>query len=104
MSFFLLFTVEAKLKDMPHIDYFVFVLSSHGEERVEVLTGKDEVKKIEHYFFTNDGQYSTQTLMDKISDIEKLQGKLKMFVIQVNVFLRNRFCLIFWSPVFGFYN
>ena len=62
----------------------MFVLSSHGEEKEEKRLRTDEQGTFQHYFFTKDGQCSTQDLMNKIANIEKLENKLKIFVIQVN--------------------
>jgi len=62
----------------------VFVVSSHGEEQEEKLLRTDGQNEFQHYFFTNDGQCSTQDLMNKIANIEQLENKLKIFIIQVN--------------------
>ena len=78
------FVVHNELENIKNIEIFVFVLSSHGEEIDEKLLGKDEQGTFQHYFFTKDGQCSTQDLMNKIANIEKLENKLKIFVIQVN--------------------
>lgn len=37
----------------------------------------------QHYFSTNDGQFRTQDLMDKIKDIAGLKERMKLFFIQV---------------------
>ena len=78
------FVVCNELKKIGNLEFFVFVLSSHGEEKEEQLLHEGKQKTFQHYFFTKDGQCSTQDLMNKIANIEKLEGKLKIFVIQVN--------------------
>jgi hypothetical protein len=72
------------LKTIGNLEFFVFVLSSHGEEKEEMLLRKDKRGIFQHYFFTLDGQCSTQDLMNKIANIKKLENKLKIFIIQVN--------------------
>jgi hypothetical protein len=72
------------LKTIGNPEFFVFVLSSHGEEKEEKLLRTDEQGSFQHYFFTNDGQCSTQDLMNEIANIKKLENKLKIFIIQVN--------------------
>jgi hypothetical protein len=72
------------LEKIENFEIFVFVLSSHGEEKEEKLLKTDKQGIFQHYFFTKDGQLNTQVLMNKIANIEKLENKLKIFVIQVN--------------------
>ena len=79
------FVVRNELEKIENIKIFVFVLSSHGEEKEEQLLHEGKQKTFQHYFFTKDGQCSTQDLMNKIANIEKLENKLKIFIIQVNL-------------------
>jgi peptidoglycan hydrolase-like amidase len=73
------------LEKIENFEIFVFVLSSHGEEKEEKLLRTDEQGSIQHYFFTKDGQWNTQDLMNEIANLEKLENKLKIFIIQVNL-------------------
>jgi len=81
---FFSFVVENELEKIKNIEIFVFVLSSHGHEYAENILHLDGQKAFQHYFFAKDRQCSTQDLMNKIANIEKLENKLKIFVIQVN--------------------
>ena len=74
--------IDDELKTIGNPEFFVFVLSSHGEEKEEKLLRTDEQGSFQHYFFTNDGQCSTQDLMNEIANIKKLENKLKIFIIQ----------------------
>lgn len=72
--------IKEKIADIQNVKYFVFVLSTHGDERPE----KENDGKVHnrHYFYTRDGQFKTQDLMNKINDMEKIDGKMKLFFIQ----------------------
>ncbi|CAC5419619.1 unnamed protein product [Mytilus coruscus] len=72
--------IQEKLMEMPTVKYFVFVLSTHGDERPE--KEKDGNLHYQHYFYTKDGQFKTQDLMTKINDIEKIDERMKLFFIQ----------------------
>ncbi|XP_052093973.1 uncharacterized protein LOC127730004 isoform X2 [Mytilus californianus] len=72
--------IQEKLMEMPTVKYFVFVLSTHGDERPE--KEKDGNLHYQHYFYTKDGQFKTQDLMTKINDIENMDGRMKLFFIQ----------------------
>jgi hypothetical protein len=48
-----------ELEKIENIKIFVFVLSSHGEEKEEQLLHEGKQKTFQHYFFTKDGQCST---------------------------------------------
>jgi hypothetical protein len=72
------------LKKIENLEFFVFVLSTHGEEKQEKHLRTDKRGIFQHYFYTKDGQCSTQDLMNKIANIKKLENKLKIFIIQVN--------------------
>lgn len=61
-----------------NVKYFVFVLSTHGDEKP--VNGKH----YKHFFYTNDGQFQTEDLMTKINVMEKLKDRMKMFFIQVS--------------------
>ena len=74
--------IDDELKTIGNPEFFVFVLSSHGEEKEEKLLKTDKQGIFQHYFFTSDGQVNTQVLMNKIANIEKLENKLKIFIIQ----------------------
>lgn len=97
--------IEDKLKEIGSIDYFVFVLSTHGEEVHEVLKKKREnivnikensgekeqitkeeeniyVHQYHHYFYTKDDRYKTQDIIEAIGDLQDLKGKTKIFFIQ----------------------
>lgn len=97
---YLFASVKEKMKEIPEIKYFVFVLSTHGEDKPEVkLHGKPESESHDkhaeseshdkgnlhhrHYFYTKDGQFETQKLMTKINGIDGVKGKMKLFFIQV---------------------
>lgn len=82
-----LFSLTVKEELVPDIKMFVFVLSTHGEEKSEAKIGST-VHEIQHYFFTKDGQLNTQQFMNDIAAIEKVNAKLKVFVIQT---CRSRF-------------
>jgi hypothetical protein len=79
------FVVRNELEKIENFEIFVFVLSSHGEEKEEKLLRTDEQGSFQHYFFTKDGQWNTQDLMNEIANLEKLENKLKIFIIQVNL-------------------
>ncbi|XP_052063829.1 uncharacterized protein LOC127703787 isoform X1 [Mytilus californianus] len=68
--------IQEKLKFKQNVKYFVFVLSTHGDERQ--VAGMH----YEHYFYTKDGQLRTQDLMEKINAISGLNGRMKLFFIQ----------------------
>ena len=74
--------IRNELEKIENIKIFVFVLSSHGEEKEEKLLHEGKQKTLQHYFYTKDGQLNTQVLMNEIANIEKLEDKLKIFVIQ----------------------
>ncbi|XP_063420127.1 uncharacterized protein LOC134705311 [Mytilus trossulus] len=82
--------IKEKVKEIPEIKYFVFVLSTHGEDKPEVkLHDKPEGEFHDkgnlhhrHFFYTNDGQFETQKLMTKIDGIDGVKGKMKLFFIQ----------------------
>ncbi|CAG2192609.1 unnamed protein product [Mytilus edulis] len=76
---YLFASVKEKMKEIPEIKYFVFVLSTHGEDKPEVkLHDKSEDEFHDkgnlhhrHYFYTKDGQFETQKLMTKINGIDR---------------------------------
>lgn len=76
------FSVKEKMKGEKY-QYFLFALSTHGEEKEE-KQGAGHV--FNHYFYTRDGQYQTQQLMEEISTKleSELKDKMKIFIIQVH--------------------
>ncbi|CAG2192607.1 unnamed protein product [Mytilus edulis] len=80
--------IAGKLNEMGTIDYFVFVLSTHGDESHEVNLKEKDNPQYHHYFYTKDDRYRTQNVIDAIGEIPELDGILKMFFIQA---CRSRF-------------
>lgn len=83
MRLIYLLSVAGKLNEMGTIDYFVFVLSTHGDESREVNLKEKDNPQYHHYFYTKDDRYRTQNVIDAIGEIPELDGILKMFFIQV---------------------
>ncbi|XP_071155053.1 uncharacterized protein [Mytilus edulis] len=68
--------IQEKMK-FQNVKYFVFILSTHGDERP--VAG---MQNFEHYFYTKDGQLRTQDLVEKMNAISGLNGRMKLFFIQ----------------------